>query len=233
MSHMSPTVDAPPSTTAGTKHTVPTSSIVPLIRNVVATCNLCCPLDLTEIVRQVPNAEYRPTRFNAIIVRRRTPKATALIFGSGKLVILGAVSESDARLAALKNARIIQKQGYRVRFREFRIQNIVGSAAIGAETEGIHLDNLARDYRELVSYELEQFPRLQYQMSNPEVTLLIFHTGKIVVMKAKTQQEFYTAFEKILPIARQYPLRIMATSKTGDSKETRKPASENDTKTFL
>ena len=149
------------------------------------------------------------------------------------MVILGAVSESDAKLAALKNARIIQKQGYRVRFREFRIQNIIGSAAIGGETEGIHLDNLARDYRGLVFYELEQFPRLQYQMSNPEVTLLIFHTGKIVVVKAKTQQDLYTAFEKILPIARQYPLRIMTTSKTGDSKEKRKPTSEDDTKTFL
>ena len=230
---MPPTVDARPITTAATEHTVPTSSIVPLIRNVVATCNLCCTLNLTELARIVPNGEYRPQRLHAIVVRRRTPKATALIFGSGKLVIIGAVSESDARLAARKNARIIQKQGYRVRFRDFKIQNIVGTAAIGDETEGIHLENLAKDYGEFVSYEPEQFPGLRYQMSDPKVTLLIFHKGKIVATSVKTQQDLYAAFEKIVPIVKQYPLRITATSETGDSKETRKPTSEDDTKMRL
>lgn len=219
---MSPTFYAPPGTTAATEHTVPTSSIVPLVQNIVATCNLCCTLDLTEIARQVPNAEYDPRRLHAIVVRRRTPKATAFIFASGKLRINGAASEADARLAALKNARIIQKLGYRVRFREFEIRNILGSAAIGAETEGIHLRSLARDYREFISYEPEQFPGLQYQMANPKVSLIIFHNGKIVINGAKTLRDFYSAFDKILPIVRQYPLRMVATSEMVNSKETQK-----------
>ena len=218
---VSPMEAAPPNTTAATEHTVPTSSVVPLIRNVVATANLGCPLDLAEIVRHMWNVEYRPTGLNAIIARRRSPKATALIFGTGKLVITGAASEADARLAAKKNARIIQKQGYPVRFQGFRIHNIVGRAAIGDETEGIHLDNLARDYREFVSYEPEQSAGLQYQMSDPKVTLVISHRGKIVALSARTQQDLNTAFEKILPIVRQYPLRITTTTpETGNSKET-------------
>lgn len=181
----------------------------------------------------MPNAEYNPRRLHAIVARRRTPKATALIFATGKLVIMGATSEADARLAALKNARLIQKQGYRVRFREFRIQNIVGSADTGTERQGINLRNLARDYRECVNYEPERFTGLQYQMSDPKATLMIFHNGKITIASVRTQQDLYTAFEKILPIVRRYPLRMVATSETVNSKETRKLMSEEDTKPFF
>ena len=181
----------------------------------------------------MPNAEYNPRRLHAIVARRRTPKASALIFATGKLVIMGATSEADARLAALKSARLIQKQGYRVRFREFRIQNIVGSAATGTEREGINLRNLARDYRECVNYEPEQFTGLQYQMSNPRATLMIFHNGKITIASVRTQQDLNTAFEKILPIVRRYPLRMVATSETVNSKEAQKLISGEDTKTFF
>ncbi|KAL8795317.1 MAG: hypothetical protein Q9195_002187 [Heterodermia aff. obscurata] len=230
---MSPTFHAPPITTEASEHVATTSSNVPVIRNVLATCNLCCILDLAELVRHVPNAEYNPRRSNAIVVRRRTPKATALIFASGKLIIMGAESEADAKLAAMKNARIIQKQGYHVRFRGFSIQNIVASAAIGAETEGIRLEMLARDYREFAFYEPELFTGLEYQMSDPKVMIKIFHTGKIILSSARTRQDLYTAFEKIVPIVRQYPLRIVPTSKTFDSKEARKPIREEDTKKIL
>lgn len=60
-------------------------------------------------------------------MRIREPKTTALIFASGKMVVTGAKSEDDSRLASRKYARIIQKLGFDARFSEFKIQNIVGS----------------------------------------------------------------------------------------------------------
>jgi hypothetical protein len=41
-------------------------------------------------------------------MRIREPKTTALIFASGKMVVTGAKSEDDSRLASRKYARIIQ-----------------------------------------------------------------------------------------------------------------------------
>jgi TATA-box binding protein (TBP) (component of TFIID and TFIIIB) len=64
-------------------------------------------------------------------MRIREPRTTALIFASGKMVCTGAKSESAARLAARKYARIISKLGFAaVKFREFKIQNMVGSVDV-------------------------------------------------------------------------------------------------------
>jgi transcription initiation factor TFIID TATA-box-binding protein len=47
-------------------------------------------------------------------MRIREPKTTALIFASGKMVVTGAKSEDDSKLASRKYARIIQKLGMAV-----------------------------------------------------------------------------------------------------------------------
>jgi len=51
-------------------------------RNIVATVNLDCRLDLKTIALHARNAEYNPKRFAAVIMRIREPKTTALIFAS-------------------------------------------------------------------------------------------------------------------------------------------------------
>jgi hypothetical protein len=78
------------------------SGIVPQLQNVVSTVNLGCQLDLASIAQRARNAEYNPKRFAACILRIREPKTTALMFNSGKVVIAGARSEEQSRLAARK-----------------------------------------------------------------------------------------------------------------------------------
>ena len=78
------------------------SGIVPQLQNVVSTVNLGCQLDLASIAQRARNAEYNPKRFAACIVRIRDPKTTALMFNSGKMVIAGAKSEEQSRLAGRK-----------------------------------------------------------------------------------------------------------------------------------
>lgn len=101
------------------------SGIKPILQNIVATCNLATELDLKTIALKARNAEYNPKRFAAVIMRIRDPKTTALIFRSGKMVVTGAKSEEDARMAARKYARIIQKLDFPARFADFKIQNMV------------------------------------------------------------------------------------------------------------
>lgn len=61
-----------------------------------------CALELASIAQRARNAEYNPKRFAACIVRIKDPKTTALMFNSGKMVIAGAKSEDQSRLAARK-----------------------------------------------------------------------------------------------------------------------------------
>lgn len=178
------------------------SGIVPDLQNIVSTFSVGCELELKQIAMRARNAEYNPRRFAAVIMRIRDPKTTALVFSSGKLVVTGAKNEKDARLAARKYARIIQKAGFKaVRFVEFKIQNIVGSCDVKF---AIRLEGLADDHAEFSSYEPELFPGLIYRMINPKIVLLIFVSGKVVLTGAKSRADIYRAFENIHPILLQF-----------------------------
>ncbi|GAB1742692.1 TATA-box-binding [Hortaea werneckii] len=190
-------VPATPAATPGAGAQGGVSGIVPTLQNIVATVNLDCRLDLKTIALHARNAEYNPKRFAAVIMRIREPKTTALIFASGKMVVTGAKSEDDSKLASRKYARIIQKLGFNAKFTDFKIQNIVGSCDIKFP---IRLEGLASRHHMFSSYEPELFPGLIYRMMKPKIVLLIFVSGKIVLTGAKVREEIYQAFELIYPV---------------------------------
>ncbi|EPQ58556.1 TBP-domain-containing protein [Gloeophyllum trabeum ATCC 11539] len=193
-----PTVPATPAPlTLEQQHITAVEGIVPTLQNIVATVNLDCRLDLKTIALHARNAEYNPKRFAAVIMRIRDPKTTALIFASGKMVVTGAKSEDDSRLASRKYARIIQKLGFDAKFSEFKIQNIVGSCDVKFP---IRLEGLAYSHGQFSSYEPELFPGLIYRMIKPKVVLLVFVSGKIVLTGAKVREEIYTAFNTIYTV---------------------------------
>jgi transcription initiation factor TFIID TATA-box-binding protein len=130
-------------------------------------------------------------------MRIREPRTTALIFASGKLVVTGAKSEDDSKLASRKFARIIQKLGFGASYTDFKIQNIVASCDIKFP---IRLESLSSHHHNFCSYEPEIFPGLVYKMLKPKIVLLIFVSGKIVLTGAKVREEIYTAFESIYPV---------------------------------
>ncbi|KAG0378434.1 TATA-box-binding protein [Mortierella sp. AD032] len=183
----------------GPLHSV--AGIVPTLQNIVATVNLDCRLDLKTIALHARNAEYNPKRFAAVIMRIRDPKTTALIFASGKMVVTGAKSEDDSKLASRKYARIIQKLGFPAKFTDFKIQNIVGSCDVKFP---IRLEGLAYAHGPFTSYEPELFPGLIYRMVKPKIVLLIFVSGKIVLTGAKVREEIYQAFEAIYPVLTEF-----------------------------
>jgi len=192
---------ATPATTPGAPPGGVVSGLTPTLQNIVATVNLDCRLDLKTIALHARNAEYNPKRFAAVIMRIREPKTTALIFASGKMVVTGAKSEDDSKLASRKYARIIQKLGFNAKFTDFKIQNIVGSCDIKFP---IRLEGLASKHHNFSSYEPELFPGLIYRMIKPKIVLLIFVSGKIVLTGAKVREEIYQAFEMIFPVLQDF-----------------------------
>lgn len=178
------------------------SGIVPTIQNIVATVNLGCALELRQIATHARNAEFKPTRFSAVIMRIREPRTTALIFRTGKMVVTGAKSKRDSYYASRKYARIIQKLGFAgVKPNEFKVQNMVGSCDVKFP---IRLEGLHYNQQPFSQYEPEMFPGLIYKMVQPKVVLLIFVSGKVVITGAKEQDQIYEAFEAIYPVLREY-----------------------------
>lgn len=202
------------------QNVIPSSDahIQPVLQNIVSTANFGCELCLREIALRAKNAEYNPKRFAAVIMRIKEPKTTALIFSSGKMVCTGAKNEDDSKKASRKYAKIIRSLGFPVEFKEFKVQNIVGSCDIKFQ---IHLNKLngilgklqSKDKEKdndknkqgkyICQYEPEIFPGLIYHMSQPEIVLLIFVSGKIVLTGAKKKDEIFKAFTKILPLLKK------------------------------
>ncbi|OMO59597.1 TATA-box binding protein [Corchorus olitorius] len=169
---------------------------VPTIENVVSSVDLGCALDLKAIALRARNIEYDPQRFAALMMRVKEPKTTALIFATGKLVCTGAKTEQLSLTAARKYARIIQKLGYDVKFKGFKIQNMVASCDFTLPTS---LFCLANSLGKFSIYEPELFPGLVYKMKQPKVTVQIFPSGKVVIAGAQNREEISKAFEKMCP----------------------------------
>ncbi|KAG8200813.1 hypothetical protein JTE90_006394 [Oedothorax gibbosus] len=177
------------------------SGIIPKVHNVVSSVDLGCKLDLLKIALRLRNAEYNPKRFHAVIMRILQPRTAALIFRSGKIVVTGARSETDAHLAARKYARLIQKLGFDVKFIDFKIQNMVASCDVKFP---IQIENLYTSHCQFSSYEPELFPGLIYRLVQPRVVLLIFVSGKIVLTGAKGRGELKESFENMYPILKAF-----------------------------
>ena len=73
----------------------------------------------------------------------------------------GAKNEEASRLACRHCVNILQRSGLRVGFTNFKIQNIVGSAAL---TDPIDLLQMKKDYGPYTSYEPELFPGLIFRL---------------------------------------------------------------------
>ena len=72
------------------------------IQNIASTADLGVRLDLKKIALKCRNTEFNPRRFGAVIMRLREPRATALIFSSGKMCVTGVKSTHNVHLACKK-----------------------------------------------------------------------------------------------------------------------------------
>ena len=132
-----------------------------------------------------------------MILRIREPRTTALVFASGKVVVTGAKSESDAKLSCRKFSRSLQKLGFKTKLDDFKVQNIVGSCDVRFS---IRLEGLAHGHFLSTSYEPELFPGLVYRMVRPKLVVLVFVSGKIVITGAKSLHDLDEGFRLVYPI---------------------------------
>ena len=111
----------------------------------------------------------------------------------GNIVCTGAKTELQSRLASRMCARLLQKIGLNVMFKNFSIQNIVASASAGYP---VKLREMASEHTQASSYEPELFPGLIYRQTDPKIVFLVFRSGKIVITGARSNTVLFDNFYK-------------------------------------
>ncbi|MCK4480952.1 MAG: TATA-box-binding protein [Candidatus Lokiarchaeota archaeon] len=156
------------------------------IENVVATVvvEITEKIDLNQIARRHAEVEYNPERFPGLVMRIEKPRATILIFSTGKMVVTGLRQASEADRVVDKVVKNIKKAGIKVTNPEITIQNIVASGDLHTNIDL----NMAAIVMEYAMYEPEVFPGLIYRMQEPKTVFLIFSTGRIVCTGAKRKE---------------------------------------------
>jgi transcription initiation factor TFIID TATA-box-binding protein len=165
------------------------------IENVVATVvvEITEKIDLNVIARKHADVEYNPERFPGLVMRILKPKATILIFSTGKMVVTGMRKASEANRVVEKVLKNIRKAGIKVSNPEITIQNIVASGDLHTNIDL----NMAAIVMEYAMYEPEVFPGLIYRMQEPKTVFLIFSTGRIVCTGAKRKDIVKEAVRKL------------------------------------
>jgi len=166
--------------------------------NIVASATFAEKLDLDIIAQSLEETEYEPEQFPGLVLRVSNPKTATLLFTSGKANITGAKSVEDAHKVVAIVAEKLRKIGadvFKNKDIKVVVQNMVATSDLGAEFNmnevavGLGLEN--------VEYEPEQFPGLVYRVEEPKVVILIFSSGRIVCVGAKSTEDVSKAVEKV------------------------------------
>ncbi len=173
------------------------------IVNVVASVTMNQTFNLADIMKVVPYSEYNPKRFPGLVYRSKRPKASTLIFSTGKMVCTGTKSEKLAISAVKRVVKELKSHGIIITGKpEITIQNMVASGNLHGS---IDLE-MAADILENVMYEPEQFPGLIYRMQEPKTVLLLFASGKLVCTGAKSEAMVLQSVRNITEVLEDYDL---------------------------
>ena len=121
----------------------------------------------------------------------------------------GAKNETDSKKAIDLIVKEIEKLGYNVELKNFKIVNIAATCELNFEIKLSILNstlskstskNLVDNNNNKCLYDCTIFPGLIYHMNNPKITFIIFYGGKINFVGAKNRDEINDAFKKIHPL---------------------------------
>ena len=163
------------------------------IQNMVSYTELGKPVSLEILLDKVDDTEWQPEQFPGLIMKIRSPRASALIFSQGKIVCTGTKSKRDLREAMKKVVEKIESAGIKMPSKyTTKIENIVASTKIKGELD---LDELALTL-ENSEYEPEQFPGLVYRIKEPRVAFLLFRSGRVICAGAQKESLIHDALVK-------------------------------------
>lgn len=93
-----------------------------------------------------------------VLMKLRDPAVTANIWSSGKITLTGATSDDDAKKGARRVARILQNLGFKVKFTDFRVINVLGSVMLPFGIKIHQFTEQHRGYCRYASYSYFYIP---------------------------------------------------------------------------
>ena len=144
-------------------------------------------------VRQVPSKKTGEflvqKKFNSLVLKIDSPKATALLYKSGKIVLLGLKNADD-----IKTVANIVSNAIKIPIKEYPItSNWVGSFSTGETLKlNDYVYELRREYHRAAAcfFEPEIYPALVlHPEENSRAKCLIYQSGKVVITGCGTLQQ--------------------------------------------
>jgi len=157
--------------------------------------------NLEKVFRSLDGAVYNPKRFPGVVYKSEYPRASFLIFSSGKMNCVGASSMSDAKQAIGKLTRKLREAHIKVKTEpKVKVQNILASVDFDRKFD---LEHIARSF-ENTEYDPEVFPGLVFRLKDPKAVLLLFVSGKGVCAGVKTMRDVNRAAQKTSKILHRH-----------------------------
>ena len=157
--------------------------------------------NLVKVANSLDGTVYNPKRFPGVVYKSQNPRASFLIFSSGKMNCVGASSMSDATMAIKKLTGKLRAAHISVKVEpKVKVQNIVASVDFGRKFD---LEHIARSF-DNTEYEPEVFPGLVFRLEEPKAVLLLFVSGKGVCAGTKSMIDVKRAAQKVSKILQKH-----------------------------
>ena len=157
--------------------------------------------NLVKLAKSLEGTVYNPKRFPGVVYKSEHPRASFLIFSSGKVNCVGARSMDDANQAIRKLTRKLREAHIKVNAEpKAKVQNIVASVNFGRKFD---LEHIASSF-ENTEYEPEVFPGLVFRLEDPKAVLLLFVSGKGVCAGTKSMIDVKRAAQKTSEILHRH-----------------------------
>lgn len=162
-------------------------------------------LDLEDISQRAPFLTYDPHRFAAAICHMQSPKATCLLFNTGRGVCAGTKSRESAFYAVTQLISMIQRAGvFFGHVREFKVRNLVASSRCPFTVD---LQSMATGISSHCTYHAGLFPGLRFKPGidgNKRQALLIYRNGGTVITGNSSVAECKELWAKVYDVICRY-----------------------------
>ena len=154
-------------------------------------------LNLQQLSKELENIEYEPASFPGLIYHIKDPDCAVIFFNSGKLVFTGIKSLESLGIVMNQLTGKLKELGVNIANPpELDIQNIVASHELN---KLLNLNSIAITLgKELAEYEPEKFEGLVYRNNDPNVSTLLFRSGKIICTGAKNPEDAEAAINSLI-----------------------------------
>jgi len=184
------------------------------IENVVASVTLGRTLNLAQLLEKYHDIEKKDN-FPGLVVKLRNPKATILIFASGKMVITGIRLVKHIPIVVEKILLKLENADIKIETEpEIKVENIV---VRGDFHFNLNLDMTSLALNRTI-YEPEVFPGLIYKVPNPKICFLLFSSGRIICTGANNEEIIKKAVKELALTLKQKNVFGVSTNKINTPK---------------